>query len=226
MTFLKYIPIGIFVMLIYACTNDANKTSEVTNETQPENIEFLSLSDIHFDPFYDANVVKKLASTPYKSWDTVFKESNDSTYGVFRVDANYNLLISALNRAKLANPDPAFVIITGDFVTHEFESLYENAFGTLNQQGLDQFITKTIKFVFYKLKSNFPNTVFYAGLGNNDAYCGDYQITPEGTFLTKLAPAWHDLVKDVVDSSAFYSCLLYTSPSPRDRQKSRMPSSA
>ena len=24
----------------------------------------------------------------------------------------------------------------------------------------------------------------------------------------------------------FYSCLLYTSPSPRDRQKSRMPSSA
>ena len=26
--------------------------------------------------------------------------------------------------------------------------------------------------------------------------------------------------------SAFYSCLLYTSPSPRDRQKSRMPSSA
>ena len=24
----------------------------------------------------------------------------------------------------------------------------------------------------------------------------------------------------------FYDCLLYTSPSPRDRQKSRMPSSA
>ena len=27
-------------------------------------------------------------------------------------------------------------------------------------------------------------------------------------------------------SSTFYTCLLYTSPSPRDRQKSRMPSSA
>ena len=27
-------------------------------------------------------------------------------------------------------------------------------------------------------------------------------------------------------SLLFYSCLLYTSPSPRDRQKSRMPSSA
>ena len=29
-----------------------------------------------------------------------------------------------------------------------------------------------------------------------------------------------------VTSSSLYSCLLYTSPSPRDRQKSRMPSSA
>ena len=27
-------------------------------------------------------------------------------------------------------------------------------------------------------------------------------------------------------SKYYYSCLLYTSPSPRDRQKSRMPSSA
>ena len=32
---------------------------------------------------------------------------------------------------------------------------------------------------------------------------------------------WYALVKQYSDS-----CLLYTSPSPRDRQKSRMPSSA
>ena len=30
----------------------------------------------------------------------------------------------------------------------------------------------------------------------------------------------------VRESQRFYRCLLYTSPSPRDRQKSRMPSSA
>ena len=36
------------------------------------------------------------------------------------------------------------------------------------------------------------------------------------------------LVTDIHDTAATvrYSCLLYTSPSPRDRQKSRMPSSA
>ena len=30
----------------------------------------------------------------------------------------------------------------------------------------------------------------------------------------------------MVEAERFYICLLYTSPSPRDRQKSRMPSSA
>ena len=36
-----------------------------------------------------------------------------------------------------------------------------------------------------------------------------------------------DIVKDSIDTvSAGKICLLYTSPSPRDRQKSRMPSSA
>ena len=34
------------------------------------------------------------------------------------------------------------------------------------------------------------------------------------------------LLEDTIDIAMTYACLLYTSPSPRDRQKSRMPSSA
>ena len=43
---------------------------------------------------------------------------------------------------------------------------------------------------------------------------------------------WYDrtsgefVAKTVKGRLKFYNCLLYTSPSPRDRQKSRMPSSA
>ena len=33
-------------------------------------------------------------------------------------------------------------------------------------------------------------------------------------------------VSRVLNNRGYISCLLYTSPSPRDRQKSRMPSSA
>ena len=35
-----------------------------------------------------------------------------------------------------------------------------------------------------------------------------------------------DFINGFNDPDAFGGCLLYTSPSPRDRQKSRMPSSA
>ena len=35
-----------------------------------------------------------------------------------------------------------------------------------------------------------------------------------------------DFEKDFFGTETFLTCLLYTSPSPRDRQKSRMPSSA
>ena len=39
--------------------------------------------------------------------------------------------------------------------------------------------------------------------------------------LKKSHPGWNDVLR-----KASKACLLYTSPSPRDRQKSRMPSSA
>ena len=42
-----------------------------------------------------------------------------------------------------------------------------------------------------------------------------------------LKPVMDKLSDEYKDKAGFYyACLLYTSPSPRDRQKSRMPSSA
>ena len=35
-----------------------------------------------------------------------------------------------------------------------------------------------------------------------------------------------DNAQEIVDNAIAYSCLLYTSPSPRDKRQSRMPSSA
>ena len=44
--------------------------------------------------------------------------------------------------------------------------------------------------------------------------------------LVKIAPTAKPPVCKIIDYGKYRYCLLYTSPSPRDRQKSRMPSSA
>ena len=46
------------------------------------------------------------------------------------------------------------------------------------------------------------------------------------TGCTVVAQSGTTTVADTTADTLFWICLLYTSPSPRDRQKSRMPSSA
>ena len=69
---------------------------------------------------------------------------------------------------------------------------------------------------------------FYAMRDKNLASSGDIKGSTDFELLEDLyvrycqATNWPTPGRPV----AFYACLLYTSPSPRDRQKSRMPSSA
>jgi hypothetical protein len=68
---------------------------------------------------------------------------------------------------------------------------------------------------------NNPSTVIQItnqGMGNGDI---ELQHKLIGTYLRLLYE--NDWLPAAI---CFYTCLLYTSPSPRDRQKSRMPSSA
>ena len=44
--------------------------------------------------------------------------------------------------------------------------------------------------------------------------------------ISNVSPDWQKSMKEHINSRRAYYCLLYTSPSPRDRTRSRMPSSA
>ena len=62
---------------------------------------------------------------------------------------------------------------------------------------------------------------------------GKVRLIPVGRLALNAIAAWRDIRDDlpvsrrVADANAlFISCLLYTSPSPRDKRQSRMPSSA
>ena len=59
-------------------------------------------------------------------------------------------------------------------------------------------------------------TVFQAMINNKSTLLVSAYL--DITLLHVIPPALHKVL--------LYACLLYTSPSPRDRQKSRMPSSA
>ena len=62
-----------------------------------------------------------------------------------------------------------------------------------------------------KLKTSLD---YFSGLGIDGVVQGDLLYTQA------------DLKKETINGETLYTCLLYTSPSPRDRTRSRMPSSA
>ena len=71
------------------------------------------------------------------------------------------------------------------------------------------------------LKNNFKLCKEFTSSFLNETYS-----FKEGKILFKPTKACEEQFRPNFDMALSYFCLLYTSPSPRDRQKSRMPSSA
>ena len=68
--------------------------------------------------------------------------------------------------------------------------------------------------------------VVFKDMSNGDMFLS--QSTCKTNDTVEFEGETYPVVKIEISSTShpFYTCLLYTSPSPRDRQKSRMPSSA
>ena len=63
---------------------------------------------------------------------------------------------------------------------------------------------------------------------NEPEWMLEFRLKAFRKWLTMEEPDWSDNRYPDIDYQAvsYYSCLLYTSPSPRDKRQSRMPSSA
>ncbi len=163
----------------------------------------LSLSDIHFNPFYDPALVGRLDRSDYRRWKAIFSNSGVRGDGGYSADTNYNLLNSALDYARQVSPHPDFVIIAGDFLAHNFQQTYVSLTGNRDPAALEAFIDKTIAFVTQMIEERFPNTPVYPALGNNDSYCGDYNLDPGGPFLARTAQTWKGLMKERSNVNSF-----------------------
>jgi sphingomyelin phosphodiesterase acid-like 3 len=163
----------------------------------------LSITDFHFDPFYDPQLFQELVQSPASDWTRIFASSQISDYGQYGKDSNYNLFISALKHAASLTPKAAFVLLAGDWLAHGLNDTYYHYADNRHPQGLYQFIDKTIAFLTQSIREQFPDIPIYPVLGNEDAYCGDYRLQPKGEFLRRTAKAWTTFFLDRYNQSAF-----------------------
>lgn len=189
--------------LFMACGNADSKEEVVSSNN------FLSLSDIHFNPYYDTTLLKQLIAAPASGWETIFESSKKEGFGYYgwqtdwrKIDTNWNLFKSALDEVVATNPKPDFITINGDFLAHEFEEAFAKYYKT-DQVVMRDFITKTIDFINSQIAKRFPNTPIFPTLGNNDAFCGDYEIRGSGSFLSRTAPIFAGNLEGLIDVADF-----------------------
>jgi hypothetical protein len=155
---------------------------------------FLSVSDIHFNPFADPAIVAKLEAADVSQWDAIFASSAVTAFSPDGSDTNDPLLRSALGEMQTQLPSPAFVLISGDFLAHKFDKTYQQYATDKSQTAYTAFVTKTIAYVASRFRKAYPGVRIYPTLGNNDSDCGDYAVVPNGAFLANFRDVWRPIV--------------------------------
>lgn len=185
----KFITFVLFVALIFA-HGDIVADGKV-----------LCISDIHFDPFYDTTLVQSLITSPSKDWKSVFESSKDKSLGKFSVDANYFLVKSLMNELSKKKDEMDLIYISGDFISHDFVDNFYKYSGDNSETAMRDFIEKTIKFLKDMFDEYIPGVPVIPALGNNDSYCGDYMLEPNGDFIKMFYECWNDRIPGDIDYS-------------------------
>jgi len=191
---MKKIIYFILAIYFYSCSSSVQL---------PRESKFLNFSDVHFDPFYDTTLVGKLIQSEYTQWESIYESSEIKSLSSYGSDSNFPLFKSAMEEMRSRISDPDFIIITGDFMGHNFNEEYEEYSGIKNTDSLDLFIKKTIQFCTAFIVKHFPNTVIFPMVGNDDSYCGNYMVEPNGDFLKMLGEVWEPLVNKGVKNKSF-----------------------
>ena len=113
------------------------------------------------------------------------------------------MFVSALKHAALVAPKAEFILLAGDWLAHGFSDTYYQYAGNRDPRGLHEFIDKTITFLTQRIREQFPDIPIYPVLGNEDSYCGDYQLEPQGEFLRRTADTWKVLFHNGNNERAF-----------------------
>ncbi|MEE3623109.1 metallophosphoesterase [Nitrospirillum sp. BR 11752] len=151
---------------------------------------FLVVSDLHFNPLDDASLAARLDAAPAKDWPAILDSAADRRLSPFGRDSNWFLLRSAFAAMRQAQRHPAYILHTGDMLAHDFRDTFEETLPA--HKGDDAayraFALKTVTVLLETLRQTFPGVPVLTALGNNDSYCGDYAVAPNGPFLADTLP--------------------------------------
>ena len=172
-----------------------------------ESGQFLMVSDIHFDPFYDGTLFDRLRAGRSRSGRGSCEGSRPAGLNPRGTDSNYALLRSSLDDARRRIPDPDFILIPGDLMAHRWQGKYDDlaarshtgrprGVSRLHLQGDPLPGRRVPPAISRRPRSCRPS-------GNDDSDCGDYMITPDGPFLAMFARLWGPLLGPDVDGAAF-----------------------
>ncbi len=153
----------------------------------PSDSRFLLISDIHFNPMADAALVPELQKADPPEWEAILNRTAPAKFSQYGSDTNWWLLQSALKQFPRTLPYPVFVMVTGDFLAHEFPATFRAATHDDNQQHYAAFVLKTVQFLALQLEHAFPGVKVLITPGNDDNDCGDYSIDANGAFLDSTA---------------------------------------
>lgn len=179
---------------------------------------FLSLADIHFDPFMVCYASKqkpcpfilRLKNAPVKQWPALFAAA-DQPKPAYRKDTGYPLLVASLAAAKAAadKNHVQFVWVLGDFLGHHLKKSYRQYAQDKSPEGYALFVNKTLAFVSGEVNKAFPSIDVYPVIGNNDTASSDYHMVPNGGFLEDTKDTWLPFIKNPANRASFSATFPY-----------------
>ncbi|MFZ0311708.1 MAG: metallophosphoesterase [Candidatus Korobacteraceae bacterium] len=195
--------------MLCACHVQAAAASTAGGKT------FLIVSDLHFNPMADSSLVAALASSEPTQWEAILARSKSTSFSQYGEDTNWWLLQSSLDQMRATLPHPAFILVTGDLIAHQFPQTYLKTTNDANRENYRKFVLKTVQFLAEEFRRRFPDTRILLTPGNNDENCGNYSVRADGAFLHDTSDIVRKLAKaDDAFKSSWEALGSYDVPHP------------
>ena len=94
---------------------------------KPSPDQFLIASGIHFNPMADPSLIADLMAAAPAQWEAILQRSKLTAFSQYGHDTNWWLLQSSLNEMRATLPRPAFIMITGDILAHQFFQVIDSS---------------------------------------------------------------------------------------------------